>query len=293
MAVTTVPASPVQRWDPGPPSSNSHLSIILMSWIILNTYLLVNTLSETRDRVHNALMGCTPTGPAGDPRAKSLQANAVSRSSTLRLVNELANLTWLFCALCSMDLRLMDLRPVFLLESLTSYPAHHVTPRTTEMSSPVGETFSASPLGGASEEEFSASPNGALTGTAPGALTDAAPDALTDADPGALTGAPGALGGGAPATGAAGDPRAKNLQANAVPGSTTLRMTSDNETARFYLDVTLRKKLNGSLPRVSLGATDVLSSASCGPENNGNVLPSSGETFSEPSALPIKKIGGP
>ena len=86
--------------------------------------------------------------------------------------------------------------------------------------------------------------------------------------------------------------QAKNLQANAVPGSTTLRMTSDNELARFYLDVTLRKKLNGSLPRVSLGATDVLSSASCGPENNGNVLPSSGETFSEPSALPIKKIDG-
>ena len=199
MAVTTVPASPVQRWDPGPPSSNSHLSIILMSWIILNTYLLVNTLSETRDRVHNALMGCTPTSPAGDPRAKSLQANAISRSSTLRLVNEMANLTRLFCALCSMDLRLMDLRPVFLLESLTSYPAHHVTLRTTEMSSPVGETFSASPLGGVSEEEFSAPPNSVLTDAAPGALTDADPGALTDSSgaltgvPDALTGAPGAL----------------------------------------------------------------------------------------------------
>ena len=111
--------------------------------------------------------------------------------------------------------------------------------------------------------------------------------------PGRPHGCPWRPGGGASATGAAGDPRAKNLQANAVPGSTTLRMTSDNELARFYLDVTLRKKLNGSLPRVSLGATDVLSSASCSPENNGNVLPSSGETFSEPSALPIKKIGGP
>ena len=38
--------------------------------------------------------------------------------------------------------------------------------------------------------------------------------------------------------------------------------------------------LNGSSPRVPLGATDVLSSASCGPENNGNVLSGSGETFS-------------
>ena len=34
------------------------------------------------------------------------------------------------------------------------------------------------------------------------------------------------------------------------------------------------------MPRASLGATDVLSSASCGPENNGNVLSGSGETFS-------------
>ena len=98
-----------------------------------------------------------------------------------------------------MDLRLMDLRPVFLLESLTSYPAHHVTLRTTEMSSPVGETFSASPLGGVSEEEFSAPPNSVLTDAAPGALTDADPGALTDSSsalagvPDALTGAPGAL----------------------------------------------------------------------------------------------------
>jgi hypothetical protein len=143
--------------------------------------------------------GAPATGAASDPRAKSLQANAVSRSSTLRLVNEMANLTRLFCALCSMDLRLMDLRPVFLLESLTSYPAHHVTPRTTEMSSPVGETFSASPLGGVSEEEFSAPPNSVLTDAAPGALTDADPGALTDSSsalagvPDALTGAPGAL----------------------------------------------------------------------------------------------------
>ena len=71
-----------------------------------------------------------------------------------------------------------------------------------------------------------------------------------------------------------------SLQADAVPQSTTLRMTTDDELARSYLYVTQCIMLNGSSPRVSLGATDVLSSASCGPENNGNVLPGSGETFS-------------
>ena len=58
----------------------------------------------------------------------------------------------------------------------------------------------------------------------------------------------------------------KNSQANAEPGSTTFRMTSDYGMAGNNLDVAQRKKLNGSLPHASLGVTDVLSSASCGPE---------------------------
>ena len=71
-----------------------------------------------------------------------------------------------------------------------------------------------------------------------------------------------------------------SLQADAVPQSTTLRMTMDDELARSQPFVTQCIMLNGSSPRVSLGATHVLSSASFGPENNGNVLPGSGETFS-------------
>ena len=127
--------------------------------------------------------------------------------------------------------RLQTVDPQIKVPEVPSEPERHLSPASKSKTEDSREKVQETPTASSAAVEVSPGDAGALTGAASGALTGAA---------GAPTGA---------------DKhqhdkkqRAKNLQANAVPGSTTLRMIVDDELARSHQHVTQRIMLNGSSP---------------------------------------------